>query len=143
MNLEEEIEKIVKANDANFYDTEIVTEAEGTIFRIFITQEGGINLDTCAKISRELSPFLDVYPPMSNHYRLEVSSPGIERKLIKLSHFKSAIGEKVKTRVLGVGKVKGILKIADKDSFVLETKNGEERFKYSDLGTTKTYYDWN
>jgi ribosome maturation factor RimP len=143
MNLEEEIEKIVKANDANFYDTEIVTEAEGTIFRIFITQEGGINLDTCAKISRELSPFLDVYPPMSNHYRLEVSSPGIERKLIKLSHFKSAIGEKVKTRVLGVGKVKGILKIADKDSFVLETKNGEERFQYSDLGTTKTYYDWN
>ena len=143
MNLEEEIEKIVKANDANFYDTEIVTEAEGTIFRIFITQEGGINLDTCAKISRELSPFLDVYPPMSNHYRLEVSSPGIERKLIKLSHFKSAIGEKVKTRVLGVGKVKGILKTADKDSFVLETKNGEERFQYSDLGTTKTYYDWN
>ena len=143
MNLEEEIEKIVKANNANFYDTEIVTEAEGTIFRIFITQEGGINLDTCAKISRELSPFLDVYPPMSNHYRLEVSSPGIERKLIKLSHFKSAIGEKVKTRVLGVGKVKGILKIADKDSFVLETKNGEERFQYSDLGTTKTYYDWN
>ena len=143
MNLEAEIEKIVIANGANFYDTEIVIEGEGTIFRVYITQDGGVNLDTCAKISRELSPFLDVYPPMSSKYRLEVSSPGIERKLTKLSHFKSAIGEKIKTKVFGLGKLKGTLKSVDNTGFTLDTKDGDIICKYSDLGTTKTYYEWN
>ncbi len=143
MNLDVEIEKIVKISGANLYDTEIVTEHENTIFRVFVTKEGGISLDLCASISRELSPFLDVYPPMGAKYTLEVSSPGIERKLTKLSHFKSSIGEKIKTKIFGDGKVKGILKSADKDGFEIEYKDGTiSKLKYDDVGTTKTYYEW-
>jgi len=143
MNLDMEIEKIVKISGANLYDTEIVTEYESTIFRVFVTKEGGISLDLCASISRELSPFLDVYPPMSAKYTLEVSSPGIERKLTKLSHFKSSIGEKIKTKIFGDGKVKGILKSADKDGFEIEYKDGTtSKLNYDSVGTTKTYYEW-
>ena len=143
MNLETQIAKIIEANGAALYDTEIVTEFDETIFRVLVTKVGGVKLDLCAKISHELSPFLDVHPPMSQQYRLEISSPGIERKLTKQVHFENAIGEKVKLK-LGEGeKVKGTLKSADANGIVVETKQGDESFSYGELNTSKTYFDWN
>jgi ribosome maturation factor RimP len=143
MNLDVQIAKIIEANGADLYDTEIVTEFDETIFRILVTKVGGISLDLCANISHELSPFLDVHPPMSQGYRLEVSSPGIERKLTKPVHFKNAIGEKVKLKITGGDKLKGTLISADNDGIVVETKQGEEGFTYAELNTCKTYFDWN
>ncbi len=143
MNLDKEIEKIIKGNDALFYDTEVVTEFEETIFRVYITKEGGVSLDLCATISNELSPFLDVHPPMNSHYRLEVSSPGIERKLVKPTHFQHAIGEKVKLKIPNQERVKGTLKQADTTSITVQTKHGEESFLYNDISTAKTYIEWN
>ncbi len=143
MNLETQIAKIIEANGAALYDTEIVTEFEETIFRILVTKTGGVSLDLCATISHELSPFLDVHPPMSQAYRLEVSSPGIERKLAKPVHFKNAIGEKVKLKLTGADKLKGVLKSADNNGIVVETKSGDESYTYGELNTCKTYFDWN
>jgi len=143
MNLETQIAKIIEANGAALYDTEVVTEFDETIFRVLVTKAGGVSLDLCATISHELSPFLDVHPPMSERYRLEISSPGIERKLTKSVHFKNAIGEKVKLKITGGDKLKGLLRRADNDGIVVETKQGEESFSYGNLGTAKTYFDWN
>jgi len=143
MNLETQIAKIIEANGAALYDTEIVTEFDETIFRVLVTKVGGVNLDLCATISHELSPFLDVHPPMSQAYRLEISSPGIERKLSKPVHFINAVGEKVKLKLGAGDKLKGLLKSADNDGIVVETKVGEESYNYSDLNTCKTYFDWN
>ncbi|WP_295418365.1 ribosome maturation factor RimP [Sulfurovum sp.] len=143
MNLDTQIAKIIEAHGAALYDTEVVTEFDETIFRVYITKAGGVELDLCATISNELSPFLDVHPPMNGPYRLEVSSPGIERKLTKPVHFKNAIGEKVKVKVPGKERIKGILKSADDHGFVVETKHGDEALTYNQVGTAKTYYDWN
>ncbi|MEA3418636.1 MAG: ribosome maturation factor RimP [Campylobacterota bacterium] len=142
MNLDSEIAKIVRANGAEFYDSEVVTELDETIFRIFITKEGGVDLDLCADISNALSPFLDVHPPMNSAYRLEVSSPGIERKLKKPEHFKSAIGENVKLKVPGEDRLKGILRSADEKGVTIETKHGEEQYGYAEIKTARTYFDW-
>ncbi len=142
MNLEEQIAKIVEANGASLYDIETVTEFDEKIYRVSITKAGGVSLDLCADISGELSPFLDVNPPMHGQYRLEVSSPGIERKLTKPAHFKQSIGDKVKVKVLGGDKLKGTLKSADDEGIVIETKEGEKAFKYNELGTVKTYFEF-
>ncbi|HQR74346.1 MAG TPA: ribosome maturation factor RimP [Sulfurovum sp.] len=143
MNLETQISKIIEANGAALYDTEMVTEFEETIFRILITKAGGVSLDLCAAISHELSPFLDVHPPMSQAYRLEVSSPGIERKLSKPVHFKNAIGEKVKLKLMGGNQLSGVLKSADDEGIMLEMKEGEENVAYGGIKTARTYFDWN
>jgi ribosome maturation factor RimP len=143
MNLDTQIAKIIEANDAALYDTEVVTEFEETIFRVLVTKVGGITLDLCADISRELSPFLDVHPPMNGQYRLEVSSPGIERKLTKPVHFINAVGEKVKVKLAAGTKLKGTLKVADNNGIVVETKQGDEPYSYGELNTSKTYFDWN
>ena len=142
MNLETQISKIIEANGAALYDTEVVTEFDETIYRVLITKTGGVDLDLCATISYELSPFLDVHPPMHGQYRLEVSSPGIERKLSKPVHFKNAIDEKVKLKIVGGDKLKGTLVSADNDGIVVETKQGEEAYSYADLNTCKTYFEW-
>ncbi len=142
MNLKQQIEKIVLANDAKLYDIETVTNGEESIYRVYITKKEGINLDLCAEISRELSPLLDVNPPMAGKYILEVSSPGINRKLSIPKHFIQSIGDKVKVKILGGEKLKGILLEADDKGIVIEDKEGNHSFKYDELGTVKTYFEF-
>ncbi len=142
MNLEQQIEKIVRANGAVFYDTETVTEGEQTIYRVYVTQKDGVSLDLCTEISRELSPFLDVHPPMGGKYTLEVSSPGLERKLTKPEHYMHSLGEKIKFKIIGVDKGKGTLIAADDKGITVETKHGKVSYAYDQLGTVKTYIEW-
>ena len=83
MNLEESIKLAVESLGAKLYDITTTKEHDRNIFRVLVTADGGISLDKCAEISRMISPILDVDEPMSGEYILEVSSPGIERKLRK------------------------------------------------------------
>jgi ribosome maturation factor RimP len=143
VNLNEQIAKIVKANGASFYGTETVQEDDNTIFRVYITNEGGVKLDLCAEISNELSVFFDVNPPMHGGYYLEVSSPGIERKLENPSHFISAVNERVKFKINGGDKEKGLITSADKQGFSIAKKGEDVRFEYCNISKAKTYYEWN
>jgi len=142
VNLEEQIAKIVRANGAEFYDTEVAKEADQTVYRVYITHPDGVTLDLCADISNELSPFLDVHPPLSGKYFLEVSSPGIERKLTKPSHYKQSIGEKLKLKLKDSNKLKGTLISADDHGISLETRHGHEHYDYADILKAKTYFEW-
>ena len=141
-DIEASIAKIVGSFDAKLYDIEVVTEFDDTILRVMITKDGGVNLDLCADISRELSLFLDVNPPMEQAYRLEVSSPGIERKLIKPHNFKSSIGEKVKLKIAEEGQVMGILKSADDNGIVIDIDGVERKINYLQINKARTYFEW-
>ncbi len=143
MSLDKQIAKIVKANGANFYGTETAQDDGNTIFRVYITKEGGVSLDLCAEISNELSPFLDVNPPMHGAYYLEVSSPGIERKLENPTHFISAVGERVKFKIHGGEKERGEITSADESGFTIAKKGEDIRFEYNNISKAKTYFEWN
>ena len=142
MNLEDQIAKIVRSHGAEFYDTETVNENDQTIYRVYITKEGGVDLDTCAEISNDLSPLLDVHPPVSGNYFLEVSSPGIERTLRKPVHFRSAVGERVKLKIAGGEKVRGVLEAADEKGITLKNREGEQHYDYAEINKARTYFDW-
>ncbi len=142
MTLEDRIAKIVTSHGAGFYDTETAEEAGQTIYRVYITHPEGVTLDLCADISQDLSPMLDVYPPMNGKYFLEVSSPGIERKLTRPQHYRQAVGEKVQLKVPGTDRLRGTLVSADEEGVTLETKHGEEYYPYSDILKGRTYYEW-
>jgi len=142
MGVNEKIEKVVNSHGANLYDIETLKDDDKTIFRVYITKNGGVDLDLCANISNELSPLLDVHPPVSGKYFLEVSSPGIERKLKKPNHFKSAIGERVKFKHDGK-KLKGIISKADDNGFFAKVDGEELFFDYNDVSKAKTYFEWN
>lgn len=79
-------------------DLEYRKEGQGMILRLFIDKPGGIMLDDCADVSRELSELLDVEEIIHCHYNLEVSSPGLNRPLTKPSDYERHAGRLVKVR---------------------------------------------
>ena len=142
MSLREEVKKVVEDHGAQLYDEEVVSEDGRTLYRVYVTKEGGVDLDLCADISRDLSPMLDVYPPVSGQYNLEVSSPGVERTLKTPEHFEKSVGEKVNLKLSSGDRVKGTLKGFEDGEIVLETEHGEERFALSEVRKARTYFEW-
>ncbi|MBR2916721.1 MAG: ribosome maturation factor RimP [Clostridia bacterium] len=89
------VNPIAEQNGCFVYDVEYVKEGNSWFLRVYVDREGGITIDECETISRELSSVLDKNDPISNNYFLEVSSPGIERKLRQEKHFEMYKGETV------------------------------------------------
>lgn len=142
MSLEQEIQKIVESCGATLYDIETVNERGKTIYRVTIKAKDGVDLNKCVQISNLISPLLDVNPPVSGEYYLEVSSPGVERKLKKPSHFENSIGENVRITTIEGEVVEGRLKkVTDKEVIVL-TKDGEQKIPLDAIANAKTYFEW-
>jgi len=95
------VEPIAAAAGLETVDIELTREAGGTVLRIYLDRRGGggrIDLDTLARISGQLSDELDVHDPLPGPYTLEVSSPGINRRLRVPEHFKRYLGERIRVR---------------------------------------------
>ena len=77
-------------------------EKEGSIWflRYFLEKDGGINIQDCENFSRAVSKLLDEADPIEQSYYLEVSSPGVERELVKDWHFQEYLGEDVNVRLI-------------------------------------------
>lgn len=142
MSLEESIKLAVESLDAQLYDIVTTRENDKNIYRVYVTAKGGITLDKCAEISRMISPILDVEEPMSGLYNLEVSSPGIERKLKTKEHFKASIGEKIKVKDIATEVYKGELLSADDTKIVIKTEFGEESIDHDSILSASTYFEW-
>ncbi len=89
-------ERLAEELAVELVDVELVKEGSQWFLRIYIDKEGGMDLDTCEIFSRRLGEILDEDDPISQAYRLEVSSPGIERVLKKEKDFVRFSGQKVK-----------------------------------------------
>ena len=95
-------------------DLELGQVHDSTIlYALYIDREGGVNLDDCTHVSRMLGALLDVEDPVPGHYHLEISSPGLNRRLSRPKDFQTRIGETIKVILLkplaGRRRFKGIL----------------------------------
>jgi ribosome maturation factor RimP len=142
MSLEQSIKLAVESLGANLYDIVSTKAHDRNIFRVLVTAEGGISLDKCAEISRMISPILDVDEPMNGEYILEVSSPGIERKLRTKEHFKASVGEKVKVKDFATETYKGELIFADDQKIIVKTEFADEVITYDSILSAATYFEW-
>ena len=87
---------IAAENGCYIYDLEYIKEGKSRVLRIYADKESdGISLDECEAISRKISEVLDKSDPISENYMLEVSSPGIERRLRNPEHFEKYLGETI------------------------------------------------
>ncbi len=94
MELETPLRTLLSPLGLDLYDVEMTS---GTL-NITVTREGGVDLELLTKANRTISEWLDTNEPVSGHYTLDVSSPGLERRLRTPSHFRSTIGEVVTLR---------------------------------------------
>ncbi len=92
------VEPVLENEGYELVDLECQNEHTGWVLRLFIDKKGGVNIDDCAGINRELGNILDVEDVITFKYRLEVSSPGLSRPLRKQKHFEKVIGEQVKVQ---------------------------------------------
>lgn len=70
------------------------------VLRLFLDREGGVTLDDLARVSRQLGDLLDVHDAIPGTYMLEVSSPGINKRLRRADHFNRYVGNKVRVRTV-------------------------------------------
>jgi len=80
-------------------DLEVKFGGRDGLLRVFIDRPEGIGLDDCEVVSRQVSSLLDVEDPLPGHYTLEVSSPGLDRRLTKPEHFRRFTGEDVRVKL--------------------------------------------
>ena len=144
MSLESDIKSMVESLDLKIYDIATVTENEETIYRVNILSPttDGVSMDQVVKVTKMISPLLDTDAPVRGDYRLEVSSPGIERKLKSLMHFECALGEKLRVQTTEEKKLRGVLKSVEGNVITLETEEGETTFNYGDVIKASTYFEW-
>ena len=90
-------ERAARREGLEVWDVEVAGAGRGRVVRIYLDKPGGVTLDDCELISQQVGTVLDVEDVIPDqHYHLEVSSPGIERRLLKPEHFARYKGEKVR-----------------------------------------------
>ena len=149
MSLESDINSLVKSVDLELYDTVVVSENDETIYRISVIstevidgKRAGVSLDKCVELTHLISPLLDVNPPVSGDYRLEVGTAGIERKLMNIGHFKKSLGEKISLLHSGKEKTRGILTKVEGSKVFVQTGDEEVTVEFNDIIKAKTYFEW-
>jgi len=93
------IDPIVRAMQIELVDVELKRGPSRSILRLTIDRESGVDVDTCARVSREVEAFLDVEDIVPGSYTLEVSSPGLDRPLRSLGDFRRFAGSLVRVTV--------------------------------------------
>ncbi|MBR2453263.1 MAG: ribosome maturation factor RimP [Clostridia bacterium] len=129
------------------YDTEFVKEGTMKYLRIYADKEdGGISIDECERINRKIGEILDEKDPIKENYVLEVSSPGIERKLKTPWHFEKYNGRQIDVglykAVDGSKILSGILKGFADGKVTVETDSTEKTFGLDDVTFVKLHFDF-
>ncbi len=82
------------------WDVRFLKEGADWYLRIFIDKDGGVSIDDCVDMTHAINKPLDESDPIEQAYFLEVSSPGVERDLVRDEHFTAYVGEKIKVKMI-------------------------------------------
>ncbi len=125
---------VAREEMVDLFDVDVAWEGPRAVIRIFLEREGGIRIEECESFSRKMSAALDVHDPMPCPYVLEVSSPGLNRRLRKPEHFAAAAGRRVKVSltepVEGGRNFAGTLRSSDADGIDLDRDGRTYRLPY-------------
>src|SRR5215472_1307305 len=109
--------------------------------RIFIDREGGVGLDDCERVSREVAAQLDASDPIPSAYTLEVSSPGFDRVLRTSAHFGRFVGQRVfvelKEPRAGRRRYTGTLLAVDEAGIALEVDRERVALAFAEIGKAR------
>lgn len=135
--------EIIDPFGLRLYDVEL----NGGTLRVTIEGDDGVDLDRLAEVTRLMSRALDADDPMPGRYTLEVSSPGLERRLRTPTHYRGAVGETVNIKLApgvdGNRRVRGQIRDASDEAVELLGDDGEtHRIEYGDITKAVTVFEW-
>jgi ribosome maturation factor RimP len=138
------VEPYLAAERLELDDLELSGHGRGRVLRVTVDGED-IGVDRLAEVSRGLSRLLDDDPGLQDQYQLEVSSPGLERKLRRPSHYLKSVGREVVVKAAGSDDkttYRGTLTDADDNRFTVVADQGPVTVAYEDVVSAKTVFRW-
>ncbi|MBW3594501.1 MAG: ribosome maturation factor RimP [Actinobacteria bacterium] len=140
-------EAVVRRRDLELWDVEFAGQAGNSVVRVFVHADDGVDLDTVAAVSEEISRGLDLKDPIPGRYTLEVSTPGLERNLRTPDHFERSVGDKVvvKTTEVLTGnshRIEGTVVEASSDVVVLDANEEKVEVPYGLIKSARTVFEW-
>ena len=143
MELETPLRSLLSSLDLELYDLEFV---KGTL-NVTVNKAGGVDLESLTKANRAISEWLDLNDPIEGRFTLDVSSPGLERKLRTPAHFISSIGEIVTLRELRgdapTRRLEGTVVAADQTTVTLDdAEHGRVVVPLDQIERARTVFKW-
>lgn len=136
------LERYVSAEGLRLDDV----EWSGRVLRILIDADGGVDVGRISDVSSGISRLLDSESDMQGSYTLEVSSPGLERKLRRPAQFRASVGREVvvNVRVDGDGTEthRGVLEAADDEVCILSIDGAARTIPMGEIASAKTVFRW-
>lgn len=143
---EELIVPILDAKGFELVDVEYVKEGQDYFLRAYIDKPGGITIDDCVAVSREMNVLLDELDYVDGAYTFEVSSPGLGRPLKKPRDYERSMGEEVEIRTYKAmdesKEFYGILKAYDDATVTIQSEEEEITFNKSDIALIRLAFDF-
>jgi ribosome maturation factor RimP len=138
------LEPYLAAERLELDDLELSGSGKGRFLRVVIDGDD-VNVDRLAEISRGLSRLLDNEADLRDSYQLEVTSPGLERKLRRPAHYLKSLGREVAVKV-SQGEtrttLRGVLADAGEENFTIDTEGDSQTVSYEDVLTARTVFRW-
>ena len=143
MDLETPLRPLLSSLGLDLYDLEMIS---GTL-TITVTKDGGVDLESLTKANRVIGEWLDANDPFPNRYTLDVSSPGLERRLRTPAHFLTTVGEVVTLRELRkelpTRRLEGTVLRCDETTVTLnDAESGEVTVAIADVERARTVFKW-
>jgi len=144
------VEPVCRDSGYELVDLRYVLEQGGWVLRVFIDLDppgpDAISFEDCERVSRALSALLDVEDPLPNAYRLEVSSPGVDRPLRTAEHFRRQLGNTVKVTMDrgldGRRNFSGTVVHVDGDTVTLAADGQRHQLPIDDIAAARLVPDW-
>lgn len=135
------LDPVVKSIGYELLCVEFDAHARSAVLRLFIDAPAGIGVEDCERVSREVAATLDVEDPIRQAYHLEVSSPGLDRPLVKPEHYLRFRGSEVRVQLMapldGRRKFKGTLLALEDGMVSLQTPQGAVRLPLAGVEKTR------
>jgi ribosome maturation factor RimP len=147
-DVKEIIEKIINDIGYELYDVIYEKEGKDNYLRIFIDKEDGIDLNDCEAVNNAINDILDEKDPIKSQYFLEVSSPGLERRIRDDKHLEANIDKEIEVHTFkkyeDKKELKGTLKSFDENQIELEIEEDNKIIKIDkkDIANMKTIFNW-
>lgn len=131
------LQPAVEALGYELWGVEHLAQGRHSVLRVYIDAEAGISVDDCARVSHQLSGVLDVEDPISGEYTLEVSSPGLDRRLFRLEQAAAYVGELIEVRLRrpfeGRRNFRGMLRGVEGEDLVVLVDEHEYLLPFADV----------
>lgn len=144
--LEQMLEPVLNSLGYELVLLEYSPSPKNAMLRLYIDAPAGITLEDCERASKEVSGALDVEDPIRSAYRLEVSSPGLDRPLVKPAHFERFLNHQARVQLLapkdGRRRFVGFIRGVDATQIKLETAEGMFELALSDIERARLVPDY-